>query len=151
MSWTSGYLIQEFALDPQTRSLVLAQDWKQLDVSMATLVQPEGALFQALRKHAEFTSIEHMLALRDGANPEEEDGIWHDDGSRRLAFSLSLNYYGLPTGGQLCVRPRGGTEERLGPYPPGTLIIFRTGHDDFEHRTLKVENGLRLVCAGWCS
>lgn len=151
MSWNEGFLVQEFPLSPQTRTLVLAQDWAQLDQLMRSLVQPGGELYRELARHAKFDTIEHMLALRDGASPEEEDGIWHDDGSRVLAFSLSLNYYGLPQGGQLEIRPKGQSTQSLGPYPPGTLIIFRTGIDGFEHRTRKVEAGLRLVCAGWCS
>lgn len=150
MSWTKGYLKQDFPLPPALRTLVLAQDWKRLDEFMATLVAPGGALFVELSKHAQFTKIEHMLAIRDATNPDEEDGIWHDDGSRVLAFSLSLNYLGLPEGGQLAIRPRGGEAELLGPFEPGTLVIFRTGRDGFEHRTMKVTSGLRLVCAGWC-
>lgn len=151
MSWTEGYVIEEVALPHHTRSLVLAQDWKALDELMATMVSPSGTVFEKLKKHATFKSIEHMLALRDGADPEEEDGIWHDDSSRVLAFSLSLNFYGLPQGGELEIRPRNGEEQKLGPYEPGTLIVFRTGMDGFEHRTKKVLSGLRLVCAGWCS
>jgi len=151
MSWTNGYLIQEFPLPPQIRSLVIAQDWPKLDSFMQTQVAPGGELFKLLSQHAQFTKVEHMLALRDGASPDEEDGIWHDDGSRVLAFSLSLNYFGLPQGGALEVRPKGQPTNSLGPYPPGTLVIFRTGVDGFEHRTCKVTAGLRLVCAGWCS
>ncbi len=151
MSWTDGYLLRHFPLDPQLRSLVLAQDWKALDAVMAGLVAPGGALFAELSRHATFTRIEHMLALRDAGHPDEEDGIWHDDGSRVLAFSLSLNYFGLPSGGELEVRPKGGEARALGPFEPGKLIVFRTGQDGFEHRTRRVTAGLRLVCAGWCS
>lgn len=151
MSWTDGYVIEEIMLPHQTRSLVIAQDWKKLDQLMAYLVAPTGHVFEKLKKYASFNSIEHMLALRDGANPEEEDGIWHDDSSRVLAFSLSLNFYGLPTGGELEIRPRQGEGKMLGPYGPGRMIVFRTGKDNFEHRTHKVQSGLRLVCAGWCN
>lgn len=151
MSWNEGYLIDQCPLPAQTRSLVLAQDWANLDKIMAALVAPGGAIFEKLSQHASFKSIEHMIALRDGASSEEEDGIWHDDGSRVLAFSLSLNYYGLPQGGELEVRPKEKETNSLGPFEPGTLVIFRTGQDGFEHRTRKVTAGLRLVCAGWCS
>lgn len=150
MSWTEGFLVEDFFLPPTLRALVIAQDWKALDNYCASLVRPEGEIFRRLRVHARFTRIEHMLALRDGANPEEEDGIWHDDGSRVLAFSLALNYFGLPQGGELEIRPKDGALAQLGPYPPGKLIIFRTGVDGFEHRTRRVTAGLRLVCAGWC-
>ena len=150
MSWTEGHLMQDFPLPANLRSWVLAQHWKALDQSMAGLVVPGGALFETLQPHAQFAKIEHMLALRDGANPDEEDGIWHDDGSRVLAFSLSLNFFGLPEGGALEIRPKDGKIKSLGPYLPGKLVIFRTGRDGFEHRTRKVTQGLRLVCAGWC-
>jgi hypothetical protein len=151
MSWTEGFLVQDFSLDPRLRSLAIAQDWKNLDQVMATLVAPGGDLWNVLTPLATFTRIEHMLALRDAADPEQEDGIWHDDGSRVLAFSLSLNYFGLPQGGELAIRPKGGEARLLGPFEPGKLIIFRTGTAGFEHRTLRVTAGLRLVCAGWCS
>lgn len=151
MSWSKGYLLSQCPLDARTRSLVLAQDWLSLDRMLQGMTAPGGVLFEELKRHADFTAIEHMLALRDGASPDEEDGIWHDDGSRVLAFSLSLNFFGLPQGGELEIRPKGEGLTALGPYPPGTLVIFRTGRDGFEHRTRKVTAGLRLVCAGWCS
>lgn len=152
MSWTEGYLLTEIALPPITRSLVIAQQWENLEKLMGALLLPGAGLRKGLERHKSFTSVEHMLALRDGANSEEEDGIWHDDSSRVLAFSLALNFFGLPEGGQLEIRRRG--EESgvaLGPFEPGRLIIFNTGLDGFEHRTRKVTAGLRLVCAGWCS
>ena len=148
MSWNEGYLVQQFSLPSKTRTLVLAQNWPVLDAYMRELVAPDGELFKILSQHAQFKTIEHMLAMRDGASADEEDGIWHDDGSRVLAFSLSLNYFGLPQGGALEIRPKGQAVQSLGPYGPGTLVIFRTGVDGFEHRTCKVTAG--LVCAGWC-
>lgn len=149
MSWTSGYTLVDLPLPPEARELALAEEWAELDALMRTAVEEQ--VKPLLRSFRAFASIEHMLALRDGDNPDEEDGIWHDDSSRQLAFSWSLNFWGLPEGGTLGIRPFGGDSTELGPYPPGTLIVFHTGVDGFEHRTARVRKGRRLVCAGWCS
>ena len=104
-----------------------------------------------LAEYKEFNHIEHILSYRRGDDPFEEDGIWHDDGSRVLAFSLSLNVFGAIEGGSLGFRKRGQAEIELGPFEPGKLLIFNTGQDGYEHRTARVITGERLVCAGWCS
>lgn len=145
-----GHLITHLPLPPSAEALALAGDWPALDRVMREAI--DERLRPLLQTHKNFERIEHMLALRDGSDPEEEDGIWHDDGSRVLAFSWSLNFFGKLTGGTLGIRPRGTTNEiELGPFDPGTLIIFQTGMDGFEHRTSRVTQGKRLVCAGWCS
>lgn len=145
-----GYHITHLPLPPSAEALALAGDWPGLDRVMREAI--DERLMPLLKTHKKFERIEHMLALRDGSDPEEEDGIWHDDGSRVLAFSWSLNFFGTLTGGTLGIRPRGTTHEiELGPFEPGTLIIFQTGVDGFEHRTSRVTHGKRLVCAGWCS
>lgn len=83
--------------------------------------------------------------------PPDEDGIWHDDGSREMAFSIGLNLQPKNIeGGKFLFREK-GTEEYL-EFPPlawGQLLIFATGTDGFEHRVLKVTKGQRLVIAGW--
>ncbi len=145
-----GHLVTHLPLPDTAEGLARANDWPALDKVMREAI--ELHLVPLLKTHKNFESIEHMLALRDGSDPEEEDGIWHDDGSRVLAFSWSLNFFGSPSGGTLGIRPRGTTDEiELGPFDPGTLIIFQTGMDGFEHRTSRVTHGKRLVCAGWCS
>jgi hypothetical protein len=145
-----GHVVTFLPLPAQAEALVHASDWTQLDRVMREAI--ELSLIPLLKTHKDFTTIEHMLALRDAADPEEEDGIWHDDGSRILAFSWSLNFFGRPSGGTLGIRPRGTTQGvELGPFDPGTVIIFQTGMDGFEHRTSRVTRGKRLVCAGWCS
>lgn len=144
-----GHLITTFPLPEKAKTLAFEKDWKELDLIMGHAVQTD--LKNYLQQFKKFSHIEHMLALREGDNPEEEDGIWHDDGSRVLAFSWSLNFFGMPQGGALELRKRGEKEIALGPFEPGTLIVFQTGVDLFEHRTRKVEKGQRLVCAGWCS
>jgi hypothetical protein len=145
-----GHILTHLALPESASPLALAGDWPTLDRVMREAI--EFRLVPLLKTYKQFEKIEHMLALRDGSDPEEEDGIWHDDGSRVLAFSWSLNFFGKPSGGTLGIRPRGTTLEiELGPFDPGTLIIFQTGLDGFEHRTSRVTHGKRLVCAGWCS
>ncbi len=148
--FADGHIITHLALPESAEALALAGDWPALDKVMREAI--DQRLMPLLQTHKQFDRIEHMLALRDGGDPEEEDGIWHDDGSRVLAFSWSLNFFGQPGGGTLGIRPRGTTNEiELGPFDPGTLIIFQTGIDGFEHRTSRVTHGKRLVCAGWCS
>lgn len=150
MMFPQGYHLQTLELPDGARELALAGEWDQLDVLMARAVRER--VMPELLKHKSFQNIEHMLALRKGDDPQEEEGIWHDDGSRVLAFSWSLNFFGMPQGGTLGVRPKGAQQGvELGPYPPGTLLVFHTGQDGFEHRTARVTQGQRLVCAGWCS
>ena len=146
----NGYLVTHLALPERAEEFARSSNWPALDRVMREAI--ELHLLPLLKTHKNFETIEHMLALRDGSDPDEEDGIWHDDGSRVLAFSWSLNFFGRPSGGTLGIRPRGTTHEiELGPFDPGTLIIFQTGMDGFEHRTSRVTHGKRLVCAGWCS
>lgn len=149
MKWTKGFELFDVALPLEAEALAKSESWPALDQLMKEAV--EESIRPLLIKYKKFDFIEHMLAIRKGDDPEEEDGIWHDDSSRVLAFSWSLNFWGLPTGGTLGIREFGKREIELGPYPPGKLIVFNTGIDGFEHRTSRVLQGRRLVCAGWCS
>ena len=149
MKWTNGHQLFDLPLPVGAEALAKAESWPVLDQLMKEAV--ENSLKPLLMQYKKFDSIEHMLAQRLGDDPEEEDGIWHDDSSRVLAFSWSMNFWGLPSGGTLGIREFGKKEIELGPYPPGKLIVFNTGKDGFEHRTSRVLQGRRLVCAGWCS
>lgn len=149
MKWIKGYELFDRPLPLKAPELALSENWTALDQLMQETVHIELKPF--LQQFKKFDSIEHMLAQRLGEDPDEEDGIWHDDSSRVLAFSWSMNFWGLPTGGSLGIREFGKNEIELGPYPAGKLIVFHTGIDGFEHRTGKVLKGRRLVCAGWCS
>jgi hypothetical protein len=149
MKLSNGHALFELPLPPGAHELALKADWAALDRLMGEAVQT--MLRPRLLSFKNFTHIEHMLALRDASDPEEEDGIWHDDGSRVLAFSWSLNVFGEIQGGTLGLRPKGESALELGPYPAGTVLVFQTGMDGFEHRTARVTQGKRLVCAGWCS
>ena len=89
---------------------------------------------------------------------QDEEGIWHDDGSRKMGFSLSLNLAPQRIeGGELLIRhrllhPVQNDEGSLaiGPLSFGELVLFKTGLEGVEHRTRAVNKGNRLVLAGWC-
>lgn len=149
MSLIKGHQLLELALPNDILEAARSKDFPRLDQLMSEFIQKR--LAPLLAQHKEFNHIEHILSYRTGADPFEEDGIWHDDGSRVLAFSLSLNVFGEISGGSLGFRRKGEESQELGPFPAGTLLIFNTGQDGYEHRTARVIKGERLVCAGWCS
>jgi len=154
-----GYAFREFLLDPIFRTYVTEERWDELDAHFKCLVQADGEFFQFLKTfHRDFSSIEFIISIRDAANEWEEDGIWHDDGSRVFAFSLSLTLDpSAIQGGYLELRKKSENEspDKLPaslPTPPfGTAILFLTGVHGFEHRTRQVLNGKRIILAGWCS
>ena len=149
MSLINGHKLLKLDLPNEILEAARSKDFPRLDRLMSDFIQRR--LAPLLAEHKEFNHIEHILSYRQGDDPFEEDGIWHDDGSRVLAFSLSLNVFGEMAGGSLGFRRKGEESLELGPYPAGTLLIFNTGQDGYEHRTARVIKGERLVCAGWCS
>lgn len=149
MNLTNGHSLLELDLSREILDCARQKDFDRLDSLMSEFVQKR--LAPLLAEYKEFNHIEHIISYRRGDDPYEEDGIWHDDGSRVLAFSLSLNVLGEIAGGTLGFRKKGADSIELGPYPAGTLLIFKTGMDGYEHRTARVIKGERLVCAGWCS
>lgn len=131
---------------------VKSKNWADLDQEAFKLCRKDGLIFKELQKIHEFETVEHLINVRQG--PDDEDGIWHDDGSRFIAFSLSLNF--SPTdieGGELFLRKKGDKNEMvtLTPLPFGEMIIFLTGQYDFEHKVGRVALGERICLAGWCS
>ncbi|MDC0253655.1 2OG-Fe(II) oxygenase [Bacteriovoracales bacterium] len=146
-----GYEIVQLDLGPEIQDLILKKDWASLDAQVESMCQKEGLISRALKKFRYFSTIEHIISLR---KDPDEDGIWHDDGSRQLAFSLSLNLNPENIeGGELSIRKK-GNPDRVGlieTLPFGSMIIFLTGHDHFEHKTHRVKKGKRLVAAGWCT
>lgn len=153
---TRGYLLETLDLPPEIRAAVLARDWPLLDRLMRVETNPGGAVFERLRAHASFTKIEFIISIRSSLVEPDEDGIWHDDGSRVLAFSLSLTLDpGALVGGKLEIRPRGAPDdartENLPTPPWGTMIVFATGVSGFEHRINRVDQGERIIIAGWCT
>ena len=173
------YELVPVELPARLRECVLARDWTELDQAVALAVAPGGVLFETMRGRAaglgiEFREIEFIIAIRssrewrdaghDAYNAynayNDEDGIWHDDGSRVLAFSLSLTLgeaaggRGQVEGGRLEMRRRSSPDEIIAsiPTPPyGTMIIFQTGHGGYEHRIRAVTGGERIIIAGWAT
>lgn len=132
--------------------LIQNRDYAQLDQEVFKLTSPGGLLRNKLTEFADFEHIEHILSLR--SSPDDEDGIWHDDGSRPLAFSLGLNL--TPNeiqGGELLFRDKKETSQQavIPPLELGRGVVFLTGVWGKEHKVCAVKASQRLVCAGWCT
>ena len=149
-----GYCLSDFKIDEQLRETIFKEDWEKVDLKFREYVKPGGVFFNFLKTFHEFSSIEFIISIRDARNEWEEDGIWHDDGSRVFAFSLSITLTPEEIeGGHLEIR-RKDTEELIASIPTpafGSVILFLTGVHGFEHRTRQVLKSRRLIIAGWCS
>ena len=112
-------------------------------------------IFSKLQNYAKFSQIQFIISIRSSLEQPDEDGIWHDDGSRILAFSLSLTLNPSEIeGGILEIRERGeeSSKSETLPTPPyGSMIVFATGHLGFEHKINRVIRGERIIIAGWCT
>ena len=151
-----GFFRHSVDLPTSIQDLVLARNWSELDRAIGAEVQSGGVLFRTLRKFAEFSQIEFIISIRSSLVEPDEDGIWHDDGSRVLAFSLSLTLDPASiSGGLLEIRHRGKLNSESAiqlPTPEfGTMIIFATGYQGFEHKINAVREGERIIIAGWCT
>lgn len=134
----------------QVKNEVMSQNWTQLDQRVQRWNKKDGILFQFLSQYANFSSMEHIIAIRQA--PDDEDGIWHDDGSRVLAYSLSFNLNPKEiVGGELLFRKKEcAQEEKIFPLPFGQMIVFLTGTSGYEHKVCAVTQGERIISAGWC-
>lgn len=149
--FTRGYHIENYSLPPAVLESLRLQDWEALNESFLQLTSSQGDLFKFLQNFHEFQKIEFIISIRDAENEWEEDGIWHDDGSRVFAFSLSLTE-GIVEGGKLGVRKKNSQEMDLISTPAyGSIILFLTGIHGYEHKIHRVEKGRRIIIAGWCS
>lgn len=149
----NGFHLTYFPLGDEIRELVRHEDWNKLDGAFEELTKENGRLYNFLKTFHDFSSIEFIISIRDAANDWEEDGIWHDDGSRVFAFSLSLTENSEEIkGGRLGVRLK-DTEQYLEiPTPEfGGIILFLTGLYGYEHKIHQVLSGRRIIIAGWCS
>jgi hypothetical protein len=149
-----GHCFVELKLPEEVKRSVEARDWAKLDAEIARETKSGGVIFRALSEFSKFTEIEFIIAIRSSEIAPDDDGIWHDDGSRCLAFSLSLTLDpSMLEGGRLQIRKLPSTVEPPGiPTPPfGTMIVFATGQAGFEHRILRVSQGERVIIAGWCT
>lgn len=149
----TGFHISYFSLSDEIRSFVETENWQRLDEAFRSLTKKDGRLFQFLQSYHDFSEIEFIISIRDSQNEWEEDGIWHDDGSRVFAFSLSLTLEPEKiVGGRLGVRPKGQEQFLEIPTPGfGTIILFLTGLYGFEHKIHQVKEGKRIIIAGWCT
>jgi hypothetical protein len=149
--FTQGFHISYFTLGDEIRDLVIREKWPELDAEFKKLTAKDGRLYKFLNEFHDFNEIEFIISIRDAQNEWEEDGIWHDDGSRVFAFSLSLTLE-APEGGRLGIRPIREEHFRQIPTPSfGGIILFLTGIYGFEHRIHQVTKGRRIIIAGWCS
>ncbi len=146
-----GHTSCEVQLSDKIENSIIKKNWAELDQELKKTFSPGSELELYLKSLFNYTQLEHMIAIRSA--PEDEEGIWHEDWSRQLAFSLSLNFSpSLIQGGSLLLRKKRQKEVIEFPAQPyGKLIIFLTGAHEFEHRVTKVSKGERIVCAGWLS
>lgn len=145
--FTNGYNSQLWEVPSPWIKAINAKDWSELDQLAAFSLSPEGQLFCKISKFCPIKKVEHILSLR---SCPDEQGIWHDDGSRDLAFSLSLSLEAFEGMGlSLRQKNRQDTAISLGPRDFGVLTCFLTGANGYEHRTEEVLSGERLVLAGW--
>ena len=153
---TRGFHLTQIALPGVVLGCLRKRDWKGLDQAIRRETLSGGTIFDELLRYARFSEIEFIISIRSSLEEPDEDGIWHDDGSRLLAFSLSLTLDADSIGGgRLELRkPASGSIETLEvlPTPPyGTMIVFATGQLGFEHRIGAVTSGERIIIAGWCT
>lgn len=151
MPFKEGYSLQPFPIPPQTQEWIDKEDWASIYSAFEPLTAAGGAIFELLKSFCDFSSIELMLSIRDSQNDWEEDGIWHDDGSRVFAFSLSLTPDASTVkGGEVELRKVGSETSQMIPTPSfGTAICFLTGVWGYEHRTRRVTAGKRIILVGW--
>lgn len=149
----NGFHLSYFPLGEDIRQMVRDENWGALDREMKKLTAQGGSLFNFLQEFHSFNEIEFIISIRDAENDWEEDGIWHDDGSRVFAFSLSLTLNPEEIeGGRLGIRVKNFENFLEIPTPGfGTIILFLTGLYNIEHKIHEVKKGRRIIIAGWCS
>jgi hypothetical protein len=152
---SQGYFLSPMELSEKIREKVVARNWVELDREMRRETLPGGIVFEKLLEVARFSEIEFIISIRSSREEPDEDGIWHDDGSRLLAFSLSLTLdYQAVEGGKLQIQRRDGSSAQPAEIDTpayGTMIVFATGQSGFEHKINRVTQGERIVIAGWCT
>ncbi|MBD64401.1 MAG: hypothetical protein CME62_04295 [Halobacteriovoraceae bacterium] len=144
-----GYTQLSVKVPESINEAVMKKNYVKLDQLMAQALEPQkGWLSLILLNFTQFSKTEYIISLREAG--ENEEGIWHDDGSRILAFSLSLTLDEVG-GGILEFRKKGSKDSMQIKTPPfGDMIVFKTGHEGYEHKINEVTQGSRLIIAGWC-
>lgn len=146
----TGLIETTFPVTDEMCSALDREDWNTLDQLFKEASKPDGLLWNFLQQYLAFHGLEHIIAIRSA--PDDEDGIWHDDGSRILGFSLSMTRNNESVvGGHLELKKK---SEQAGltikTRPLGTILLFLTGVYGYEHRVTAVTKGRRIVIAGWC-
>jgi predicted 2-oxoglutarate/Fe(II)-dependent dioxygenase YbiX len=146
-----GYLVADFPLPESIQTFVIEKNWKALDDYFLEISRPNNQLNIFLSQYLKFNFLEHIIAIRSA--PDDDEGIWHDDGSRFLGFSLSLNIAPQSIeGGVLRFKKKNSDSmESFSQLPYGKIVIFLTGVYGYEHMVSAVTKGQRIVIAGWCS
>lgn len=146
----AGFCLKSIHLSNHVKEAVNSKRWNVLDELIRIECNPNGVIFETLKEFCPVKEIEFIISLREAKNEYEEDGIWHDDGSRIMAFSLSLTNE-KPDGGVLEFRRKGEMNSHKISTPDfGDMVIFKTGVDGYEHKINRVTKGSRLIIAGWC-
>jgi hypothetical protein len=147
----NGCLLTDYPLNDLILTYVKNRQWKELDNHFLEISRPGGSLFNFFQAYLTYTSLEHIIAIRTA--PNDDEGIWHDDGSRFIGFSLSLNLAPESiAGGELYFKKKESTEMScFRPLPFGKIVIFLSGVYGYEHKVSAVTQGERIVIAGWCS
>jgi hypothetical protein len=140
-----------FPIDSNLLQFIIDEDWQSVDQYFLKSSQVGGELYEFLTNFLNFKSIEHIIAIRSA--PDDEDGIWHDDGSRLLGFTISLTIHSQSvSGGELRFRKKGDSEFlSISTRSLGGMLLFKTGEYGFEHMVSAVTSSKRIVLAGWCS
>jgi hypothetical protein len=145
-----GCIQLRIELPPEVQHFILEENYKALDECLGDFLKNDGIIYNALLPLGPINKTEYLIAIRKGE--DDDEGIWHDDGSREIAFTLSLvSDLSQLSGGILLFRHKENREKTQAiPTPPyGTLTIIKTGKDGYEHRVQKVTSGKRVICAGW--
>ena len=151
----NGFIVIDFPLSPLVLNLINNENWHELDKYFLEISKDDGALKHFLSDYLDFQTLEHIIAIRSDFLDDcpDEDGIWHDDGSRFLGFSLSLNLDPSSIeGGELRFRTKNSSNQKVfAPLPYGNIVLFLSGLFGYEHMVSAVTKGRRIVIAGWCS
>jgi hypothetical protein len=150
-----GYTTEDFPISPIVLEWLQKEKWAELDQYFLEISKEDGLLRKFLSHYLDFHVLEHIIAIRRSNQDGEidEDGIWHDDGSRFLGFSLSLNLNPASIlGGELRFKRKDSDQLQIfAPQPYGKIVLFLSGIYGYEHMVSAVTKGERIVIAGWCS